>query len=266
MSAKKTLFLLSLAVIGLSVSSIPARAATETVLHSFDNINNQPSGPRGSVVFDAAGNMYGTTVGGGVNSDGTMFELTLGANGQWTTKAIYSFTSKSGEEPEATLVFDSAGNLYGSTVFGGAKDLGAVFQLSKTTGGTWTGKILHSFIGGTDGYYPQGPLTIDAAGNIYGTTDFGGTHGASCDTRGCGVVFELTPGANGAWTETVLHSFQRNSHDGAYPNGGVILDSAGNLYGTTELGGRQLLGHGVPNELRWRRLDRECFIQLLFQP
>ncbi|MFZ1010144.1 MAG: choice-of-anchor tandem repeat GloVer-containing protein, partial [Candidatus Sulfotelmatobacter sp.] len=89
-------------------------------------------------------------------------------------------------------------------------------------------KVLHSFNGTTDGNYPQGPLTVDAAGNVYGTTAFGGT-GKNCNNHGCGIVFQLTPSTNGMWTETVLHNFQYGLMDGGYPVGGVTLDAAGNL-------------------------------------
>jgi uncharacterized repeat protein (TIGR03803 family) len=231
-------FFLSLtAMFGFLTAALPVRAADEIVLHNFTAKNDLPYSPMAGVIFDSAGNLYGTTIGGGDRSDGAVFELTLGANGRWTAVPVYSFIPPENEEPDAGLIFDSAGNLYGTTLSGGIYGQGTVFELSRGTNGLWTEKLLHSFAGGKDGYYPQGPLSIDTAGNVYGTTVFGGTHGRTCDNRACGTVFELSPGTDGAWTETVLHSFQNTHQDGGYPDGGVVLDAAGNLYGTTELGG-----------------------------
>ena len=240
---KPALFVvLSLVVmIGFLTAATPLRAGTETVVLSFNRNDNLPYDPMGGLVSDSAGNLYGTTLGGGPHSDGAVFELTPGANGAWTGKTIHNFNGSNGDEPEARLTFDSAGNLYGTTLGGGLHSQGVVFQLSRSANGVWTEKVLHSFTGTTDGNYPQGPLTVDTAGNVYGTTAFGGT-GKNCNNHGCGIVFQLTPNANGTWTETVLHNFQYGRVDGGYPVGGVTLDSAGNLYGTTQLGGSHLDG------------------------
>jgi uncharacterized repeat protein (TIGR03803 family) len=244
-SGKPTIFLTVFlaAVVGFLAAATPVQAGTEKVLHNFDSNNNGAVTPQGGVIFDASGNLYGVTeAGGGGDTNGIVFELTPGTSGPWSAKIIQGFTSpKKGAGPDAPLVSDSAGNLYGTTLSGGPDDDGVVFQISRGTNGVWSEKVLHSFTGGTDGYYPLGPLALDAAGNVYGTTTFGGTHGGSCDTRGCGIAFELTPGANGTWTETILHSFQRTHTDGGYPNG-VAIDAFGNLYGTTQLGGANSLG------------------------
>jgi uncharacterized repeat protein (TIGR03803 family) len=133
------------------------------------------------------------------------------------------------------LVSDPTGNLYGSTYEGGAYHCGTVFQLSPTSGGGWRESALYAFHC-SDGSLVE-TLTIDAAGNLYGATAHGGRYSGVCDPLGCGVVFKLSPSAQGnLWTETVLHVFTGGS-DGSLPTGGVVLDAIGNLYGTAELGG-----------------------------
>jgi uncharacterized repeat protein (TIGR03803 family) len=141
--------------------------------------------------------------------------------------------TKDGSSPEAGVVFDSKGNLYGTTVYGGGYySYGTVFELSPKVGGGWTEKVLYSFKGAPDGVHPYAGLTFDSSGNLYGTTAEGGFSGA-------GAVFELTPEVSGAWTETVVYSFcsQPGCVDGEHPYAGVILDATGNLYGTAEYGG-----------------------------
>jgi hypothetical protein len=157
---------------------------------------------------------------------------------------LYSFpTPKQGYFPRGDLVFDSAGNLYGATQFGGGygttcdpyyQYCGAVFELSppKAEGGKWTEKVLHGFKGGTDGAAPNGGLVLDSKGAIYGTTYIGGYNCPHNSGQGCGTVFELKPPANkgGMWTEKQLHIF-KNGNDGAQPGAGVLLDAKGSLYG-----------------------------------
>jgi uncharacterized repeat protein (TIGR03803 family) len=196
----------------------------EHVLFSF----NGPDGaqPLGGVIFDAAGNLFGTTQDGWDSSIGTVFELTPTGGGGWTEQVLHNFNGD-GYDPEAGLVMDNAGNLYGTTG-GGNQDYpyGTVFELSPTVGGEWTAKVLHSF-NGADGVDPWfGSLVLDGAGDLYGTTLRGGAYSA-------GVVFELMPTVDGNWTETVLHSFSQDGTDGCLPWGGVTLDAAGSLYGTT---------------------------------
>jgi uncharacterized repeat protein (TIGR03803 family) len=187
--------------------------------------------PFAGLIFDAAGNLYGTTAEGGPNkSSGTVFQLTPGANGTWSETVLYSFCSASGCTDGATplggLVFDVDGNLYGTTQDGGNQGKGTVFQLTNGANGTWTEKVLYSFCsaaGCTDGANPMAGLIFDAVGNLYSTAQWGGAQGR-------GTVFQLTPSANGDWTETVLHSFGK---DGYRPMAGLIFDAAGNLYSTT---------------------------------
>jgi uncharacterized repeat protein (TIGR03803 family) len=157
-------------------------------------------------------------------------------------KVLHVFDGSDGAQPASTLAFDQAGNLYGTTMGGahtnnsdcGSGGCGTVFELMPTSKGGWTRKVLHAFTGGNDGALPQGALVLDDAGNIYGTTQRGGSHGQ-------GVVFELSP-QSGAWKETVLHAFA-GSPDGAHPTSGVIFDAVGNLYGTT-VGGGTATGSG----------------------
>jgi uncharacterized repeat protein (TIGR03803 family) len=206
---------------------------TEQVLHNFDGTDgSEPAG----LIFDATGNLYSTTGGGGAYGAGTVFELTPNGSGGWTETVLYSFCSQpdctDGLSPEAGLIFDAAGNLYGTTYSGGTYDAGTVFELTPTGGGAWTERVLHGFGKGTDGAGPSyyGKLIFDAAGNLYGMTLSGGAYGF-------GTAFELTPTAGGGWTEQVLYSFNNNGADGISPFAGLTFDAAGNLYGTTWEGG-----------------------------
>jgi uncharacterized repeat protein (TIGR03803 family) len=144
-------------------------------------------------------------------------------------KTLHSFNPNGGDglRPSAGLILDAAGNLYGTTVWGGTYGRGTVFELIHNAGGGWTEKILHSFISnGKDAANPTAALVFDAAGNLYGTAEGGGSYGF-------GAVFELIPRPRGDWAERVLHSFFDSGIDGAVPNAGLILDRAGNLFGTT---------------------------------
>jgi hypothetical protein len=140
------------------------------------------------------------------------------------------------------MALDAAGNLYGTTYRGGGlsdcdgSGCGAAFRLSPVANGHWKETVLHSFTGGTDGSQPDSGLSIDGAGNVYGTTPYGGDPTCALDVRGCGVVFELSPASNGSWNETVLHTFLGGA-DGGLPDSGLTLDAHGNLYGTTVFGG-----------------------------
>jgi uncharacterized repeat protein (TIGR03803 family) len=211
---------------------------TEKALYSF---TGYPDGgnPRSGLIFDAAGNLYGTTFRGGTDGAGTVFELTLSKGGGWTEQVLYTFTGMDGRQPYAGLIFDAAGNLYGTTSGGGTIGYGTVFELAPKAGGGWTEQVLYNFGSGSDGAFPQAALIFDAAGNLYGTTEEGGTNGYN----GYGTVFELTPAQGGGWTEQALHSFNYNATDGAYPYyGNLISDAAGNLYGTTNAGGTYGVG------------------------
>jgi hypothetical protein len=220
--------------------------------------SNDASVPTGGLVLDSAGNLYGVTGYGGTGNCvlvgvpagcGTVYELSPPAQkgGAWTETILYSFpSSKQGYLPNGSLVFDSAGNLYGATMFGGGQGTtcdafyqycGAVFKLSppKAKGGQWTEKVLHAFKGGTDGANPNGGLVLDSRGDVFGTTYIGGYNCPHNSNQGCGTVFELHPPSTkgGAWAEKIIHRFNpANSHE-AWPMAGLIVDRNGRLFGTT---------------------------------
>jgi uncharacterized repeat protein (TIGR03803 family) len=199
----------------------------ETVLYSFKG-HPDGGGPNAGLTGDSEGNVYGTTCGGGTGGfyhygEGTVYKLDSTGN----ETVLYSFAgTPDGECPQAGLIRDAMGNLYGTTNLGGAYGSGTVFELN--TSGTET--VLYSFTGAADGANPRAGLVLDAAGNFYGTAMQGGNF-TGCN-YGCGLVFKLDP----AGVETVLHTFTAGT-DGATPEAGLIIDTAGNLYGTTAYGG-----------------------------
>ncbi len=196
-----------------------------------------------SVVFDSKGNIYATSVEGGASGDGAVLELSPQSDGSWTEVTLHTFGKGDGQAPSGQLVFDAAGNLYGTTQRGGLhNNAGTVYELSPQSDGSWSERIIHNFGSGTDGTDPYGGLTIDASGNLYGTTTGGGIYQSACDASGvgCGVVFELSPVAGG-FAERILHNFG-NGADGTNPWAPPIFDAAGNLYGTTGYGGAYTYG------------------------
>ena len=232
-SLTKRSALLGLLVFGVLLGA--ASAQTESVLYSFCAHSNCTDGvsPAAGLAFDQNGNQYGTTFFGGAGEVGVVFKLT--PKGKETV--LYSFcphfdNCPDGQLPQAGLVFDQKGNLYGTTSAGGTHcgGCGTVFKL--TPKGEET--VLHSFGVGSDGFDPRAGLVFDQKGNLYGTTFSGGAHGD-------GIVFKLTP--NGK--ETVLYSFcgRTNCTDGGYSAAGLVFDQKGNLYGTTTGGGAH--GEGV---------------------
>ncbi|MCU1301132.1 MAG: hypothetical protein JWQ87_1416 [Candidatus Sulfotelmatobacter sp.] len=212
---------------------------TLKVLHNFGNGTDGQS-PSGVLIFDTAGNLYGTTSGGGSHGNaGTVFKLSPQPSGAWKETILHSFNpnASDGYNPAGGVVLDASGNLYGTTNLGGSNNTGSVFKLS-AAGGTWAETLLHSFgnsntSDGQEPYLVQ--LSIDAAGNLYGTTEYGGAYKN-------GAVFEVSPVGGGGWTESVLYSFNPNSSEGYSPSSGVIMDSAGNLYGTLYFGGANNAG------------------------
>jgi uncharacterized repeat protein (TIGR03803 family) len=238
----------TLAIFAMTLFVTGRSTAAERVLHNFQDGGRDGHKPVASLIFDAAGNLYGTSAEGGTGVDhcntgtggcGTVFELTPKGDGTWEEKVLHSFTAdgKDGTYPTGSLVFDSSGNLYGTTSEGGAHTFyGTVFELSPAAGGKWKEKILHSFNYGTnEGSMPAGNLILDASGNLYGTTSLGGV-------RGYGTVFELMPAKDGTWTQKLLHSFKGS--DGYSPMGGLTRDAAGNLFGTTIQGANQTCFNG----------------------
>ena len=275
----------------------------ETRLYGFGARAHDGAGPLSGLLSDGTGNFYGTTVGGGDYEGGTVFELTP-VSGGWQENVLFSFCHDinpctDGDDVRAGLIWDSGGNLYGTTALGGTGkggDWGTAYELKHLAGGKWKHIVLHSFpANDRDGKLVYGGLVIDKSGNLYGMTLQGGGAGCGgpgCGTvykltltnrgwketvlynfsnptkgagptsslaldafgnlwgtagggtgqcnGGCGVVFKMTPLADGRWTYTLIHDF--NGDDGAYPYASVIFDKNGNLYGTTELGGG---GHHV---------------------
>jgi uncharacterized repeat protein (TIGR03803 family) len=205
----------------------PALAAKQKLLYSFAG-GTDGGFPQGGVIADAAGNLYGTTTSDGTGHNGVVYELTPGTGaGKQTQTTLYAFTGgNDGAIPQAGLVIDAKGNLYGTTYEGGSAGDGVVFELSppKKGGTAWTEKVLWSFTGGNDGGNPTDALILDSAGNLYGTATEGGTGVV-------GTVFELSPSGK-KWTETVLYNFTGNN-DGGEPYGKMLLGTDGNLYGTT---------------------------------
>jgi uncharacterized repeat protein (TIGR03803 family) len=213
-----------------TVFKVYPSSGREVVLYSFCSQSNCTDGtqPQAGLVLDKKGNLYGTTILGGANTVGTVFEVNFTSH---TETVLYSFCPTNGcadgALPRAGLVFDKEGNLYGTTEWGGASETGngAVFEVTPSTGSE---KVLYSFCSQndcTDGTRPYAGLVFDKKGNLYGTTLDGGA-------ANLGTVFEVTPSGQ----EIVLHSFT-GAPDGAYPRAGLVFDGRGNLYGTTYEGG-----------------------------
>ncbi len=197
--------------------------------------------------MDAAGNLYGTAANGGTSGAacggsgcGGAFKISRSGS-QFTETVLYNFSGGlDGGQPVDSLVFDAAGDLYGTTTFFGENGVGTVFELSPSSGAEWTETTLYTFTGGSDGGRPFGGVIFDHAGNLYGTTQVNGNNGL-CNGVGCGTVFELSPQGSGNWTFSVLLAF--DGTNGGWPDSSLTFDSAGNLYGTGTFGGKN--NHGV---------------------
>ncbi len=230
----------------------------ETALHIFTGQNGDGYFPQAGPIMDAAGNLYGTTEGGGLQESwcfaetqgcGTAYELQpirAGAAGAWRERILYRFGSYAadGRYPSSGLTPDRRGNLYGATGQGGANNCvdvgcGTVYKLTPTPSGNWIETVLYNFTAAANG--PGAGVTFDQAGNLYGTTVYGGGYG-------CGVIYKLSPSSrtpNGPWRFTFLHSFK--GEDGCQPGANLTLGPDGNLYGTTVTGGAG--GAGVVFEI-----------------
>jgi len=233
-----TVALISALMFATIIAAPAIQAQTFTVLHAFTGYGDGGE-PIAGLTMDRAGNLYGTTSEGGAAGVGTVFKLVHAKSG-WVLYTLYAFKGgQDGANPQARVLFGPDGTLYGTTSYGGAGS-GTVFNLRppatscRAAQCPWTETLLYRFTGGSDGGEPgYGELAFDSAGNIYGTTSYGGT---GCHSYGgCGVVFELTR-SGGGWTESVLYRFTGGSN-GFSPFSGVTFDRAGNLYGTTVLGG-----------------------------
>jgi uncharacterized repeat protein (TIGR03803 family) len=213
---------------------------TMTDLHDFSG----PDGVGGSgaagivpgLIMDSTGDIYGATFAGGADNFGVVFRMHKTSTG-WHQVVLHSFSGVDGINPDAPLVIDAAGNLYGTTSEGGANGFGVVFETSRSSG-TWQTRVLHTFAGlNVDGAYPNAAMILDAAGNLYGITAAGGSSNECTveNANGCGTAFELSPQGT-HWKLTILHDFLSKG-DGGVP-GGVVSDASGNLYGGTLFGGR----------------------------
>jgi uncharacterized repeat protein (TIGR03803 family) len=234
--------LFTLAFVSLITLGGQAFGASESVLWSFGN-GTDGSAPSAGLIADKNGNLYGTTYQGGANGAGTVFELTPSGGG-WSESLLWSFGSGAdGQNPYAGLIMDKSGNLYGTTGTGGVYSGGTVFELTPPTpsGGTWSESILWNFGNVNDGVQPYAGLIMDESGNLYGTTGAGGVYGG-------GTVFELTPINGGTWSESILWNFNDNDASGTgpyQPQGGLIMDKSGNLYGTTYQGSPFCVPSGI---------------------
>lgn len=229
---------LAVCMFALTLAPTSWAASTYSKVYTFGAL---PDGsvPTPSLVMDSAGNLYGATeeggTGPGCGSDsgcGIIFKLTPNSDGSWTENILYNFqgSSSDGAFPGG-LMLDAKGNLYGTSGTGGPCDdggCGGVFEMTPNSDGRWTFQVLFDFPGPADGTYPTYGLVVDEAGNLYGTTSEGGTHN-------CGTIYELSPNG-GSWTHTVLYNFTCGA-DGHFPQGALLRDAEGNLYGTVENGG-----------------------------
>lgn len=224
---------------------------TESVIYTFTGGSDGGS-PLAGLIMDASGNLYGTTAAGGQTGSsecktggtipgcGVVFELSPKSGGGWTEQVLYTFLGGlDGLQPVAPLAFDASGNLYGTTRLGGSQTTacpngcGEIFELSPNGSGGVKYTKLHAFTGGKDGNEPTA-VTIDGAGNLFTTTSHGGN--TDCVNGGCGTVLELSSTGSGGFRGRILHSFTGKG-DGGVPIAGLTLDKAGNLYGSTLLGG-----------------------------
>lgn len=247
---------------GTAFELTPARQ--ESVLWSFGN-GTDGIGPSSSLIMDATGNLYGTTGNGGIygsgfpktSNGGTLFKLKppvsapgagVASTAPWTESILWNFGNGADGQNPNSLIMDANDNFFGTTAAGGANGAGTVFEV--TSAGQES--VLWSFGSGTDGQVPNG-LIMDTNGNLFGTTGFGGIYNSpfECNNSinsGCGTAFKLTPPSSqgGSWTQTILWNFG-NASDGALPTTGLIMDTNGNLLGTTSVGGA--LGAGTIFEL-----------------
>lgn len=201
---------------------------TESIIYSFTG-GNDGSAAYGGVVFDRVGNLYGTTYSGSTYNCGTVFRLAPSGSG-WTESTLHVFNPNAGDgcNPVAGLTIDMVGDLYGTTSNGGVQNGGTVFEVVPQPNGTWTETVLYALSSGLGYAGPSGAVTLDASGNLYGTTYGGGAYGL-------GAVFKLTPSGSG-WSYTSLHDFSGYA-DGEFPVGNVTLDGSSNIYGTASQGG-----------------------------
>lgn len=217
---------------GVIYEMIPASGGWSfRVIHTFTGGIDGLGGSASPMLLDAQGNLYGVNTVGGADGFGNVFELTRSGS-SWNLTTIYSFQDQpDGASPYGGVIFDKDGNLYGTTYYAGANDVGTVYKLSRNNG-SWTESVLYSFKGGSGGDSPISTLVTDAKGNLYGTTSDGGA--AKC---GCGTIFKMARSSGGNWTESVVYRFPGAPQAGFAYNG-IVSDGKGNFYGATVHGGR----------------------------
>jgi len=242
--------ILTRSAIALSTILLACSAAvgqSEIVLHAFGALPDG-SNPRGGLIADSAGRLYGLTYNGGHQNLGVVYEIVPPSTkgGAWTEYVLYSLAGLTDSLTDSydTLALGSHGELYATTFYSGTLGYGSVAQVVPPAkrNGKWTGSMIYSFTGGTDGAYPEGGVVFDKSGALYGTTIQGGNRGL-CDHSGCGTVFQLVPpvSSGGAWTENTLYTF--SGFDGNGSPGQLLWDRAGNLYGISEVGGAYAHGN-----------------------
>ena len=208
----------------------PNQAWTFGVLHAFTGGTDGATGSAGRMIL-RDGRLYGAVTAGGRYGSGVVFELNAGGFGDRDLKILYAFRGQPDASfPYGALLFDQSGNIYGTTYYGGANGIGAVYKLSPQAIGEWAEEVLYSFQPGTDGNSPISNLVFDVAGNLYGTTSEGGL--------GSGTIFKLSSVGAGKWMETVVHAFE-GPPDGGFPYNGMVVDKSGNFYGATVHGGEE---------------------------
>ena len=220
-SEKHLLASIAIAVLTCVLFLMASAQAQTNVVYSFPEAGDPyGAGPMTGFTADSAGNLYTTTYNGGSQLSGTVVELSPNGSGGWTATTLYAFTGGSdGSNPGfGLLIFDKAGNLYGTTVFGGAHGYGIVYKLSHSASG-WKETVLYSFPGGNYNSYPVSGVIMDSAGNLYGTTSY-----SQGGVQKGGAVFELLKSSTG-WTEKLLYAFPLGN------NAGLTMNSAGNIFG-----------------------------------
>ena len=209
----------------------PAKGGTYKfkVIHAFTGGKDGIGGSAGRLV-PRDGELFGAATAGGVNGAGTIYQLSPTGRGKWKFKTLYAFRgSLDAGFPYGGLAFDALGNIFGTTYYDGANDVGAVYELSQKNNGMWKERVLYSFDGGSDGNGSIANVNFDTDGNMYGTTSEGGSDGD-------GVIFRLAPGRKNSWTESIAHNFA-GPPDGAYAYNGMVGDGANNFFGATVHGG-----------------------------
>jgi uncharacterized repeat protein (TIGR03803 family) len=232
-------------------------AGKGTVLYEFTGTNGDGNGPHGRLAFDADGEIYGTTQGGGTNGTGTVYRLSPKSGGGWTEKVIYNFsaTGADGTAPSAGMTIAADGTMYSTTPDGGAFGAGAVFSLKKTSKG-WKQTVIQSLNGSSNGGFPYEGLMMDTAGNLYGAAPTGGASGQ-------GVIYRLSHTKKG-WVDTVLYSFTGQNGDGAGLYWiDLISDKSGNIYGATSFGGTN--GTGTVWELVYSETKKTYSESILYE-